>query len=360
MISKTITKIEQIESIPKKDKTMLESVTKKFAFRATPHYLSLINWSNPNDPIKKIIIPNIDELKDWGDLDPSCESKYSVIPGLEHKYSDSALMLVSDTCEGICRYCFRKRIFMDENDEVQKNIHSRIQYIKDHSSINNVILSGGDPLILSTRRLEELISNLATIDHVKTIRIGSKSLAFNPKRVTHDPHFTKMLSKYSKIKRIYLMAHFDHPVEITSTASEAIEMIQDAGAITLNQHPIIRGVNDNPSILKELYSKLIENKVSPYYTLICRPTKGNEPYVVPIEESFEIFNEAQKELSGITKTAKLVMSHKSGKIEILGLDNQNIYFKYHRPANPEDTGKIMIFPKNPQAYWFDDYKNTTK
>ncbi|NIM20374.1 MAG: KamA family radical SAM protein [Candidatus Latescibacteria bacterium] len=354
---KYITKLEQIPQLSDEERRELEQVKQNFAFRTNEYYQSLINWNDLGDPIRRIIMPDVEELFEWGELDASCEADYTKVPGLEHKYDSVGLLLVNDVCGGYCRFCFRKRLFMDENDEVVKDISQGLEYIREHDEITNVLLTGGDPLIMSTGKLEKIISEVRDIDHVQIIRIGTKIPAFNPFRIIDDPALLDMFKKYSTPeKRIYVVVHFNHPRELTKDAIEGLDLLQQAGVITVNQTPLIRGVNDDPDTLAELFRKCSFVGVPPYYVFQCRPTLGNKSYAVPIEEAYQIFELAKENCSGLAFRARYVMSHHSGKIEVVGLINSNIIFKYHRAANPADTGRVMVFKRNPFAYWFDDYQ----
>ena len=145
-----ITKLKQIPQLAHYERQNLERVNDKFAFRTNEYYQSLIDWEDPDDPIRRIVIPDIAELSEWGELDASEESAYTVVPGLEHKYSDTALLLVNNICGAYCRFCFRKRLFMYDNDESARDVGPAVEYISEHSEINNVLLTGGDPLLMST------------------------------------------------------------------------------------------------------------------------------------------------------------------------------------------------------------------
>ena len=146
---------------------------------------------------------------------------------------------------------------MQENDEVVKDVSSGLDYIRSHSEINNVLLTGGDPFIISTKRLELIIHQLHEIDHVQIIRLGSKVPAFNPYRITRDPSFLEIFQKYStSTRKIYVMTHFTHPHELTDISIEGINLLQKSGVVTINQTPLIRGVNDNPVVLEKLFNKL--------------------------------------------------------------------------------------------------------
>ncbi|KQC11071.1 MAG: radical SAM protein [Methanolinea sp. SDB] len=353
---KYITSVDRIENLSENERNKLREVTERFAFRSNEYYLSLIDWDDPEDPIRKIIIPDTRELEDWGELDASHEKNYTVAPGIQHKYMQTALFLAVDVCGSFCRFCFRKRLFMNDVDEIAKDYSAGIKYIQNHPEITNVLITGGDPLILATPRLEALIAQIRKIDHVQIIRIGSKMLAFNPYRILNDPALPDMIRRYSSPeKRIYIMAHFNHPREITPQAIEALDLLRDAGAIIVNQTPLLRGINSDPQVLAELFRKLSFIGVPPYYVFQCRPTLGNRLFEMPVEEAYEIFEKAKTGCSGLAKRARFVMSHASGKIEVVGKTEGSTFFKYHQAADPLDMGRFMVFRSNPDAYWFDDY-----
>src|ERR1044072_9397984 len=175
---KYITKIDQVAALSEKEKEEFRPVREKFAFRTNDYYQSLINWDDPADPIRRIVMPDLEEMGEFGELDASDEASYTVSEGLEHKYPDPALLLVNNVCGAYCRFCFRKRLFTDDNDEVTNDVSEAIKYIQAHTEINNVLLSGGGSLVMSTEKLEKVIKPLRQIDHVKIIRIGSKMPAF--------------------------------------------------------------------------------------------------------------------------------------------------------------------------------------
>lgn len=354
---KYLTRLDQIPQLSEDEKSRLEPVSDKFVFRTNDYYQSLIDWDDPNDPIKRIVMPDVQELDEWGQLDASNEEKYTKVKGLEHKYTSTALLLVNEVCAAYCRFCFRKRLFMDENDEVTKDISEGLQYIRKHKEISNVLLTGGDPLIMSTSKLEPIIQKLRQLDHVKIIRIGTKIPAFNPFRIINDPSLLKMFKKYSADdKKIYVMAHFNHPRELTPKAVEGLNLLMQAGTILVNQTPLIQGVNDDPKTLTELFNQLSFIGVPPYYVFLCRPTLGNETYSVPVERGYQLFEQARTKCSGLGKRARLVMSHETGKVEVVGMTETQIFFKYIRAASRENQSKFLVFNRNPEAYWFDDYE----
>jgi len=351
-----ITQIDQLEYLSETEKEELRSVTEQFDFRCNEYYLSLINWDDPDDPIRRIIIPDIRELEEWGRFDPSDEKTYCVLPGLEHKYNSTVLLLVSNICDGICRYCFRKRLFINSQDEYLHDLQAAFEYIKQHPDITNVLLTGGDPLTLSPQKLEVIIQELTSIEHVRIIRIGTKVPAFNPYRIIEEPVLPDIINKYSgEQKKIYVMTHFIHPRELTDVAVKAVNILQKAGAIVANQMPLIKGINSEPEVLAELLAKLSFIGAVPYYIFQCRPALGNKAYTVPIEQGYEIIEQAKSRVSGLAKRIRFVMSHSTGKIEVVGMTEDFIYFKYHRAANDLESGRFLTLLRNPNAYWLDDY-----
>ena len=358
---KHLTKIEQFEQLSEPERTRLKEVTETFPFRSNDYYLSLINWDDPDDPIRKIIIPNLHELEKWGRLDPSDEESYTIIPGLEHKYHSTALLLISNVCEGICRYCFRKRVFIDTQSTYLRDTAAAMQYITEHKEITNVLLSGGDPFALETSKLDTIIGQLREIEHVQIIRIGTKMPAFNPHRIIKDSALLEMISKYStEQKKIYIMTHFDHPRELTDVAVKSVNLLHKAGALLANQTPLIKGVNSKPEVMAKLLGKLSFIGAVPYYIFQCRPAIGNKAYTVPIEKGYEIVEQAKSMISGLAKRARYAMSHTTGKIEILGKTKKFVYFKYLRAADDQDSGRFLVFKSNPNAYWFDDYDEVVR
>ena len=353
---KFVSNINKLGEISRDEKNALKRVTSHYIFRSNTYYLDLIDWSDPVDPIRRLIFPDLEELEPWGYLDPSNEQDYTIMPGLQHKYRSTALLLVSKVCGGICRYCFRKRLFLGKQSDILRDLPAALSYIRQHQEITNVLLTGGDPLMLATRKLEQYLEGLFTIPHIRIVRIGTKMLSFNPFRVLEDPSLLDMIRRYSKRDRkVYIVAHFTHPREFTAEAAEAVESLQSAGAVLINQCPMIKGVNDDPDILAQLFQTMASCGIPPYYVFQCRPALGNKPYAVPIERGYEIFEAAKAKVSGLAKRARFVMSHHSGKLEVVGKTEEFMFFKYHRAANEQDSGRFLIMRRNPNAYWLDDY-----
>ena len=349
-----VRQIGQIEQLSEDERARLEMVSQEYVFRANDYYLGLINWDDPADPIRQLIIPREEELTDWGRLDASNEASVTVAHGVQHKYTDTVLLLCNEVCGAYCRYCFRKRLFMDENDEVTSDISEGLRYIAAHPLVSNVLLTGGDPLLMSTRRLVEIFEALHAIPHVRIIRIGSKMPAFDPWRILGDPELQAAFRTYSTAeKRIYLMAHFDHPRELTAPAIQGIDACITNGIICVNQCPMIKGINDDADVLAEMYSQLSFIGCPPYYLFQGRPTVGNEAYAVPIVRGWEIFQAALQRGSGLARRARFCMSHETGKVEVLAIDDECIYLRYHQAKHASDVGRFFVCRRDDSAYWLD-------
>jgi lysine 2,3-aminomutase len=353
---KYVTKVADLTKLSDAEREQLAEVENTYRFRANDYYLSLIDWNDPDDPIRHLIVPHIHELNEWGKLDPSEEHKYTILPGLEHKYHSTALLLVSNVCGAICRYCFRKRVFLQSSDDILKDLPAALDYIREHREITNILLTGGDPLVLSTNKLRNVIEPLLQIDHVRIIRLGSKIPAFNPQRILNDPELLDLMRQScTDTKQLYTIVHFNHANELSDVALQTCKAIHQTGAVLANQTPLIRRVNDSAEALADLFRKLSFVGIPPYYVFQCRPASGNQSYAVPIEEGFQIFEQARAKTSGLGKRARFVMSHATGKIEIVGLTREHIYFKYQRAAKDADSSRFLVCKRNPDAYWLDDY-----
>lgn len=345
----------QIPNLPPDVARQIEEVAQRYVFRANSYYLDLIDWTDPNDPIRQLVIPRREELNDWGALDASNEASNYVVKGVQHKYRDTALVLVNSVCGAYCRYCFRKRLFMNDNDETIHDLSAAYEYIGQHTEITDVLLTGGDPLIMSTGKLRVILEKFAAMPHIKTIRIGSKMPAFNPFRITDDADLQALLREITGGPRaVYVMAHFDHPRELTAEAREGIACLIENGVRVVNQCPVIRGINDDADVLAELFTEMSLLGAPQYYLFQCRPTAGNQAYDLPIVEGYQLFQKAQRKVSGLNRRARFSMSHASGKIEVVGLDDQHIFLRYHRARHAQDDGRIVVCRRDDSAHWFDD------
>jgi lysine 2,3-aminomutase len=338
----------------------LRQVVAEFPMQIPRSYLKLIDPSDPNDPIRKLVVPEARERQVGGMLDTSGESDNVRVRGLQHKYRATALILTNNMCAAYCRYCFRKRLFCREEpqSETIHDLEPALDYIRRHEEINNVLISGGDPLVLGTEKLERLLKALRKIEHVRTIRIGSKVPAFLPTRITSDSELVEVLSRHSRPeRRLYLVTHFDHPRELTKEALRAITKLARAGVALVNQAVLVRGINDNPVTLRELFNRLSDAGVAPYYIFQCRPVKGSLRLQVPLARGYSIVESAKRGCGGLGKRLRYIMSHYSGKIEVVGVleekGERRVYLKYHQARDPRDVGRFFWRPLPADACWLD-------
>ena len=243
---------------------------------------------------------------------------------------------------------------MDENDEVTNDASEGLRYIADHPEVTNVLLTGGDPLLMSTRRLVGIFEALRAIPHVRIIRLGSKMPAFDPYRVLNDLDLQAAFRTYSTPQqRIYLMAHFDRPRGLTDVAIRGIDACIRNDVICVNQCQLLKGINDDPAVLAELYATLSYIGCAPYYLFQGRPTAGNEPFEIPIVDGWTIFQQAQALGSGLARRARYCMSHETGKVEIMSIDEEHMYLRYHQAKYEDDRGRFFICRRDDDAYWLD-------
>ena len=356
----TIRTIEQLRNcvdFSREEEKKLKRIVARHPMQITPYYMSLIDWHDPNDPIRKMAIPSPEELSLKGSYDTSGESENTKLRGLQHKYAETALILATSRCATYCRHCFRKRLIGLETKEIVANFEDAAEYIRHHKEINNVLISGGDPLVLPNAIIQKFCLALADISHLNFIRFGSRAPVTYPSRF-EDEELLETLGKYSLLeRRIYVVTQFNHPREITSQSIKAVDNLLKSGVVVNNQTVLLKGVNDNPDVLADLQNKLVSIGVNPYYVFQCRPVKRVKHYFqTPICKGVDIVKRAKAKCNGHSKRFRYIMSHKTGKIEILGIVDNEIYFKYHQAKTKKNLGKIFKRKANRKAGWLDDLK----
>ncbi len=275
------------------DKELADRLNKLFHIRVNPYYLSLIRY--PGDPIWLQCIPDAVELEDRNaPEDPLNEDADSPVPSITHRYPDRVLFLVTSQCSMYCRFCTRKRKVSDSSKINSKWIQDGINYIAAHPEVRDVVLSGGDPLMVTDYVLERVLSSLREIPHVEIIRLGTKMPCVLPQRIT--PKLCKMLKKYHPI---YVNTHFNHPWECTPEAEKASAMLADAGCPVGNQAVLMKGVNDDPDVMLELHRKLLKMRVRPYYIYQADLTKGTNHFRTPVRKGLEIMDKLRGHTSGL-------------------------------------------------------------
>jgi lysine 2,3-aminomutase len=354
-----VTTLEQLEehvSLSPSERRDLCSIIEHHPMAVTEYYLNLIDWDDPDDPIRKMAIPSADEHQLEGSFDTSGEQDNTKLRGLQHKYLQTGLILLTNSCWVHCRYCFRKRLVGVAVDEIVHDWTEILDYLSEHREITNVLLSGGDPLRLSTGRIADSLERLSSIDHLNFIRIGTRAPVVLPARITEDDELVDLLRDYTTTKkRMFVVTHFNHPREITPQSTEAVHRLVDAHVAVINQTVLLKGVNDDPSVMADLQAGLVKMGVGPYYIFQCRPVsrvKGS--FQVPLLRACEIIRETRELLDGITKRFRFVMSHETGKIEILGAEDDRVYFKYHQSKDLNLLDQIFHRHYDDNAGWFDD------
>ncbi len=359
VLAKTICTVEQLENYAGRldDEEKLKQVIKIHPMRISPYYLRLINWEDPDDPIKKIAVPSSEEQSLEGFYDTSGEAENTKMLGLQHKYAETALILATNRCAVYCRHCFRKRLVGLPSKEILKRFEDAADYIAEHEEINNVLISGGDPLVLKTEIIERFLEVLTRIDHLSFIRFGSRTPVTLPSRFS-DPELLALFKKYSGMdKRLYVVTQFNNPREITPQSISAVNKLIKSGVLLSNQTVLLRGVNDDPETLATLMDRLVSIGVTPYYVFQCRPVKRvKHHFQVPICEGVRIVEQAKARCNGHSKRFKYVMSHKTGKIEILGILDGDVYFKYHEAKDRQNLGVMFKRRVDENAGWLDDFK----
>ncbi len=258
----------------------------KLAMSITPHFFNLIDKDDPNCPIRRQIIPRVEETwtSDYEMSDPCGEDSHMPVPGLVHRYPDRVLFLVTDRCASYCRYCTRSRVVSGAGEqELETDYEAAFQYLEQHTEIRDVLLSGGDPLLFSDAKLEKILSRLHKIPHIEFLRIGSRVPLFLPQRIT--PELCQMLQKYHPL---FLSIHANHPRELTTEVKEGLERLANHGVPMGNQSVFLRGVNDDLDTMKTLVHKLIMCRVRPYYLYQMDLIQGSSHLRAPVAKGVEI------------------------------------------------------------------------
>ncbi len=293
----TFEDLEQYIKLSPEEAAVAQSQQFSFRMAITPYYLSLIDSNNPNDPVRLQAIPRIMEsnlgLSDMAD--PLHEDADSPVPGMTHRYPDRVLLLLTDQCAMYCRHCTRRRKAGEHDAPMpHENVDKAIEYIREHAEIRDVILSGGDPLTLSDQRIDEILGKLSAIEHVDIVRIGSRTPVVLPQRISDG--LIEVLKKY---KFVWMNTHFNHPQELTLEAKAALAKLAEAGIVLGNQSVLLKGINDNVDVMKQLLHTLVKNRVRPYYIYQCDLSEGIAHFRTPIAKGIEIMESLRGHTSGL-------------------------------------------------------------
>ncbi len=297
-LSNRINTPEEFEAVIPLTDSERKALSASHLFRVdiTPYFISLIDPNDPNDPIRKQVVPTEIEMAPFTAMmeDSLAEDRHSPVPGLVHRYPDRALMLVTTQCASYCRYCTRSRIVGDPSATFSRSeFEMQIEYLKRTPQIRDVLLSGGDPLVLAPKILEEILGRLREIPHIEILRIGSRVPVFLPMRITEE--LTDVLQKYHPM---WLNIHVNHPNEITAELAEACDRLTRAGIPLGNQTVLLAGVNDNVHIQRQLVQDLVRIRVRPYYLYQCDLVEGAGHFRTPVAKGIEIIEGLRGHTSG--------------------------------------------------------------
>ena len=297
-LSNRLNSVEDIEKVLPLSDSERKALQTQGIFRVdvTPYFISLIDPNDPDDPTRLQIIPRAEEMQAFTAMmeDSLAEDRHSPVPGLVHRYPDRVLMLVTTQCASYCRYCTRSRIVGDPGQTFKREeFEMQIDYLKRTPQVRDVLLSGGDPLVLAPKILEELLSRLREIPHIEIIRIGSRVPVFMPMRITQE--LCDMLEKYHPL---WMNIHVNHPNEISAELAAATDRLTRAGIQLGNQSVLLAGINDNVHIQRDLVHKLVRIRVRPYYLYQCDLVEGAGHFRTPVAKGIEIMEGLRGHTSG--------------------------------------------------------------
>ncbi len=313
-----ITSLDQLEKVLRltdDERRAVVETDAEFHMGITPYYAALMDPDDPACPIRLQSVPTLGELQIApADLeDPLAEERDMPVPGITHRYPDRVLFYTTHNCPVYCRHCTRKRKVSDPTSAAAKaQVEAGLSYVEKHAEIRDVVISGGDPLSLSDERLDYILGRLRAIPHIEIFRLGTRNLVTLPQRVTDD--FVQMLRKHHPV---YVNTHFNHPKECTAEAFEAARRLADAGCVIGNQMVLLKGVNDDPAIVKDLNHRLLLMRIRPYYIYQCDLAKGISHFRTPVEAGIRIIEQLRGHTSGLAVPQFVVDApHGGGKIPV--------------------------------------------
>lgn len=289
--------LEKVVKLTEQERAEIQQCLDKFTMEITPYYAALMDREDPNCPVRMQSVPRIAEMHDDpSDMsDPLHEDIDSPVPGLTHRYPDRVLLLVTNICSMNCRHCTRRRLVGDVDvDMPEDNVQAAIDYIRKTPTVRDVLISGGDPFVLTDSQLRSILKRLREIEHVEIIRIGTRIPVVMPQRVTDD-----LVAMLKEFQPIWVNTHFNHPKEITAEAKAACEKLADGGIPLGNQSVLLRGINDDPVVMKKLVHKLMTIRVRPYYIYQCDLSLGISHFRTSVAKGIEIIEALRGHTTGL-------------------------------------------------------------
>ena len=295
----------------------IKNVGEKYRFAITPYYFSLIDFDNPNCPIRLQSIPDIREFEDFGQLDPMNEGQSNPSGRITRRYPNKLIINVTNACPMYCRHCQRRRLIGNfDRDTSKRDIDESIDFIQNNHTIREVLVTGGDALLLTNNKLEDIFSRLSDIDHVEVIRIGTRTLATLPFRI--DDELAQLLRKY----KVQVSTQFNHACEITPQAVKAIDTLTDRGVLVRNQMVLLHNVNDDKYCIQKTNEELQKYRVIPYYLFHPKEISSTKHFQVDISKGLEIMKHLEGRTSGMCKPTYVYNSPLGlGKVPLVPMEN---------------------------------------
>lgn len=309
-----VDKLSKILNLSKEEINQIEMIGKKFRWAISPYYASLMDPDDSSCPIRRQAVPSIEEMVETGEADPMAEEFTSPVEGITRRYPDRLIVKVTNQCAMYCRHCQRRRCIGQKDLGLPMDVLKKcVEYIRNEEDIRDVLITGGDALLISHKTLEWLLSELYEIPHVEIIRIGTRTPVTMPQRITKE--LCELLSKYPPI---YLNTHFNHPMEITREAKKAADMLCSAGVVLGNQAVLLRGINDNVHVMKKLNQELLKIRIRPYYIFHPKEVIGTGHFKVKVQKGMEIMENLRGFTSGLAIPTYIINAPKGkGKTPIL-------------------------------------------
>lgn len=368
-LKNNITSVDQLKNylqLDSAEEKALREVVGKHPMNIPRYYLGLVDRDDPQDPIRKLCVPESEELIIAGTMgattkDPYGDDQHDKGNGVLHKYSYTALVVATEYCAMYCRHCFRKRMVGLPNDQTVKSFQGAAEYIAANPQISNVVISGGDPFMLPTDTLRQMLDALKDIPHLKYVRIGSRALVVHPIRF-FDNELIDMLTDFNREKTLFVPTHFNHPNEITPLATEGVQRLREAGLTVNNQAVLLSGINDDVDTLVALMNGLLEIGVNPYYLYQCMPVERvRHHFQVPLKRGVKLVDAARQQMDGYAKRFKFIIGHDIGKLEICGQYDDKLILKqlHARPGHEAESSRILIRQLTEDGGWLDDLPEAT-
>lgn len=363
-LKNNITTIDELSSyltLSVDEEANLRKVVATHPMNIPRYYLGLIDRRDQDDPVRKLCVPQSEELILAGDMgattkDPYGDDKHDKGNGVLHKYSYTALVVATEYCAMYCRHCFRKRMVGLPNKQTVENFQGAAEYVASNPQISNVVISGGDPFLLPTGTLRQMLEALKDIPHLKFVRIGSRAPVVYPIRF-FEKELIDVLAEFNQHKALFVPTHFNHPNEINNLAAEGIKRLRSAGITVNNQAVLLKGVNDDVETLVDLMNGLLQIGVTPYYLYQCMPVERvRHHFQVPLKKGVELVDAARQQMDGYAKRFKFIIGHDVGKLEICGQLGEKLIMKqlHARPGHEEESSRILVRQLTEDGGWLDD------